>query len=71
MKIIDVGLLSAFRDAVDFDPMAALSEKSAEHLPVDYFRFYHAVSSVYSSIFFLTWCLKSLPWNYPIIPTKT
>ena len=49
MKIIDAGVLSAFRNAVDFDPMAALSEKSAEPLPVDYFRFYHAVSSVYSS----------------------
>lgn len=49
MKIIDVGLLSTFRNSVDFDPMAALSEKSVEQLPVDYFRFYHAVSSVYSS----------------------
>jgi len=49
MKIIDNSLLSAFRNAVDFDPMVALSEKSTEQLPVDYFRFYHAVSSVYSS----------------------
>jgi Fic family protein len=49
MKIIDVGLLSAFRNAVDFDPLTALSEKATEQLPVDYFRFYHAISSVYSS----------------------
>jgi hypothetical protein len=49
MKIIDNSLLSAFRNAVDFNPMTALSEKSEEPLPVDYFRFYHAVSSVYSS----------------------
>ncbi len=49
MKIIDNSLLSAFRNAVDFDPMTALSEKSEEPLPADYFRFYHAVSSVYSS----------------------
>ncbi|MEM1326272.1 MAG: Fic family protein [Bacteroidota bacterium] len=42
-------LLEDFRSTITFDPMVKLQEKQAEKLPVDYFEFYNAVSSVYSS----------------------
>ncbi len=42
-------LKADFLNSIDFDPMEKLTAKKAEQLPVDYFDFYNAVSSVYSS----------------------
>ncbi|MFK7971213.1 MAG: Fic family protein [Bacteroidia bacterium] len=42
-------LKDSFSSAVDFDPLEAIRLKKEEMLPVDYFDFYHSVSSVYSS----------------------
>ncbi|KAA3625876.1 MAG: hypothetical protein DWQ02_20865, partial [Bacteroidetes bacterium] len=42
-------LKADFINSIDFDPMEKLAAKKAEKLPVDYFDFYNAVSSVYSS----------------------
>lgn len=49
LKILDESLLNAFKQAVGFSPLARLTEKQKEELPVDYFEFYNSVSSVYSS----------------------
>ncbi len=48
-KILSADLLDDFKAAVRLDPSALLQQKTEEALPVDYFQFYHAVSSVYSS----------------------
>lgn len=49
LEIIPKDLIANFDDKVDFDPLRALTEKSKENLPVDYFQFYNSISSVYSS----------------------
>ncbi len=49
LQILQTELLSAFLQAVDFDPLERLEELIQEQLPVDSFQFYNAVSSVYSS----------------------
>lgn len=38
-----------FLNAIDFDPIEEIKIRKAEQLPVDYFDFYNAISSVYSS----------------------
>ncbi|HMQ47139.1 MAG TPA: Fic family protein [Saprospiraceae bacterium] len=42
-------LKNTYIQSIDFDPVHVLTKKNQEQLPVDYFQFYHAVSSVYSS----------------------
>jgi hypothetical protein len=42
-------LKSAFLEAITFDPIQRIATKGEEQLPVDYFAFYQAISSVYSS----------------------
>ncbi|MEM6964745.1 MAG: Fic family protein [Bacteroidota bacterium] len=42
-------LKKEFVVSVDFNPMVEIKKRKAEQLPVDYFDFYNAVSSVYSS----------------------
>jgi len=42
-------LKSAFLEAITFDPIQRIATKREEQLPVDYFAFYQAISSVYSS----------------------
>lgn len=49
LEIIPKDLKAHFVDYVDFDPFSAMTEKSKEVLPVDYFAFYNSISSVYSS----------------------
>lgn len=42
-------LKDQFVSRINFDPMISIESKQREILPVDYFDFYNAVSSVYSS----------------------
>ncbi|MEZ5056274.1 MAG: Fic family protein [Saprospiraceae bacterium] len=42
-------LIREYVSKIDFDPMQNIKLKVQEQLPVDYFKFYNAVSSVYSS----------------------
>ena len=47
--MISDSLKTAFIKSIDFSPIEKIEEKKKEQLPVDYFEFYNAVSSVYSS----------------------
>ncbi len=47
--MISAQLIKQFQSKVDFDPLVEINIRKNEHLPVDYFDFYNAVSSVYSS----------------------
>lgn len=47
--MITDALKPAFLNAIDFDPIERIKIKKTEVLPVDYFHFYNAISSVYSS----------------------
>jgi Fic family protein len=49
LKIITLELLDSFKKLVDEDLMNSLNEKPILEIPVDYFKFYTSVSSVYSS----------------------
>ncbi|HPJ46133.1 MAG TPA: Fic family protein [Tenuifilaceae bacterium] len=49
LKIIPLELLDSFMDLVDEDLINSLNEKPILEIPVDYFKFYTSVSSVYSS----------------------
>lgn len=49
LSIIPANLLGLFNRKIDFDPLQALTIKSKEELPVDYFQFYNSISTVYSS----------------------
>lgn len=44
-----VELLSEFNKLIEFDPIFQLNQKKKEQLEIDFFDFYNAVSSVYSS----------------------
>ena len=47
--MISDSLKAAFLKSIDFSPVQRMELKKSEQLPVDYFEFYNAVSSVYSS----------------------
>ena len=47
--MISDSLKPNFLKATDFDPLDSIAAKKRESLPVDYFQFYNAISSVYSS----------------------
>lgn len=49
LQILPTQLKNEFKQAITFDPIVTLQKKAKEQLPVDYFQFYHAISSVYSS----------------------
>ena len=49
LQLIYQELRQAFEKSIEFDPIPLLTLKREEKLPVDYFEFYNAVSSVYSS----------------------
>ena len=48
-KILDKYLLEQYKEAVGQSPLLLLDELQKNHTLVDYFKFYNAVSSVYSS----------------------
>ena len=47
--MISDSLKAAFIKSIDFSPIGRIEKNKREQLPVDYFDFYNAVSSVYSS----------------------
>lgn len=49
LKILDIGLLEKYKNAVLQSPELLLEELQKIDTPVDYFKFYNSVSSVYSS----------------------
>ena len=49
LKIIPNTLFDTFRKSIDFDLAKAISAKSNEQIPFDYFNFYNSISAVYSS----------------------
>lgn len=49
LKIVSNDLLEDYEKRIDFDPFERLSLKAKEILPFEYFKFYNAISSVYSS----------------------
>ena len=49
LNIIDISLLQEYKESVNYDIGNALNKINMEETPVDYFRFYNSVSSVYSS----------------------
>ncbi len=49
LQILDIGLLEKFREVVGQSPESLLNELQQIDTPVDYFKFYNSVSSVYSS----------------------
>ncbi len=49
LEIIKDELLDSFRKAIKTSPLQTLAKNQDPNLPVDYFTFYHSVSSVYSS----------------------
>lgn len=48
-KILNIGLLEKYNEAVGQSPQLLLDERQEIDTPVDYFKFYNSVSSVYSS----------------------
>jgi Fic family protein len=48
-QILINDLLVKFKESIDFDIVDLLSQIEIESVPVDYFKFYNSVSSVYSS----------------------
>lgn len=49
LNILDIGLLEKYKEAVGQSPEFLLNELQKIDTPVDYFKFYNSVSSVYSS----------------------
>ncbi len=49
LKILEIGLLKKFREKAGNAPARSLGELQKIDAPVDYFKFYNSVSSVYSS----------------------
>lgn len=49
LEILDIGLLENYKEAVGQSPEFLLDELQKIDTPVDYFKFYNSVSSVYSS----------------------
>lgn len=49
LKILDIGLFEKYKNAVVQSPDFLLEELQKIDTPVDYFKFYNSVSSVYSS----------------------
>ena len=49
LEILTTELLETFKKQIAFNPEVMLQQINKEELPVDYFQFYHSVSSVYSS----------------------
>jgi Fic family protein len=49
LDILDIGLLEKYKEAVGQSPEFLLNELQKIDTPVDYFKFYNSVSSVYSS----------------------
>ena len=49
LEILKYDLISAFKDFVKVSPMETLHKNHKLDIPVDYFKFYNSVSSVYSS----------------------
>ncbi len=49
LKILDIGLFKEYKNAILDSPQLALSKLQDINVPVDYFKFYNSVSSVYSS----------------------
>ena len=49
LKILAVGLFNEYKNSVLSSPQLALSKLQDIDIPVDYFKFYNSVSSVYSS----------------------
>ena len=48
-EIIDISLLPAFKESVNYNIDNVLKKIKEENTPVDYFQFYNSISSVYSS----------------------
>jgi Fic family protein len=48
-QILSNDLLPEFIESIDFDIVKTLAQIEGESVPVDYFKFYNSVSSVYSS----------------------
>lgn len=48
-KILNIGLFDKYKEAVKQSPKLLLDELQKIETPVDYFKFYNSVSSVYSS----------------------
>ena len=49
LKIVDISLLQAFKESVNYNIDNVLKKIKEEDTPVDYFQFYNSISSVYSS----------------------
>ena len=49
LKILSDNLLPDFLRSIDFDLEETLASIEGDSVPVDYFKFYNSVSSVYSS----------------------
>jgi len=49
LEILKYDLIDSFRDFVKVSPMMTLHKNEKLDVPVDYFKFYNSVSSVYSS----------------------
>jgi Fic family protein len=49
LKILDIGLFEKYKGAIGQSPEFLLDELQKIDTPVDYFKFYNSVSSVYSS----------------------
>ncbi len=49
LSILDIGLLKSYKASIVDSPKIALAKLQDIEIPVDYFQFYNAVSSVYSS----------------------
>jgi Fic family protein len=49
LEILKYDLIDSFRDFVKVSPMETLHKNEKLDIPVDYFKFYNSVSSVYSS----------------------
>lgn len=49
LEILNIGLLDVFNQQVDFNVLEAIEKAQEFDIPVDYFKFYKSVSSVYSS----------------------
>ncbi len=49
LEIIDISLLQAFKESVNYNIDNVLKKIKEEDIPVDYFQFYNSISSVYSS----------------------
>ena len=49
LEILNINLLDEFNQQVDFNVLEALEKAQEFDMPVDYFKFYKSISSVYSS----------------------